>query len=116
MSPKKRYKPPLVEAEPKPEAAPMPKAEPKKKTKHKPPVVEQAVTAFLWNGTTRYRCSKCPYDAGTEVEAYNHFIRNHAPAPAPPVQHVDTGLVTSGGEKIVRVEEAQNGENTPDRS
>lgn len=120
MAHKKKHTSPLVEAEPKPEATPEPKAEPraepKKRAKHKPPVVEKAVSAFLWNGTTRYRCSKCPYDAGTEVEAYNHFIQNHAPAPAPPVRQIDTGLVTSVGEKIVRLEEAPNGENSTDGS
>jgi len=104
------------EPEQKSEPAPRPRPARKPREKTKSPVVEPDVKEFLWSGQTRYRCSRCPYDAGTQVEAYNHFIRNHAPAPAPPVQQIDTGLVTSAGEKIVRLEEAPNGENTTDGS
>lgn len=40
-----------------------------------------------------------------------HFKNIHmVPEPKPQVEEIDTGLVSPDGDKIVRVEEVQNGE------
>ena len=88
----------------------------KKRTSTKPAdvaadvVVEpKAVTEFVWRGKTRFRCSKCPFDSGSEAETYQHYLSRHVEPPPKPT-HVDTGLLSADGGKIVRVEEVQNGE------
>ena len=97
---RKPYTPPAVA--PAPEKAPA-KAAPKAKKK---------IVEFLWHGLTRYRCVLCGFDAGTEDEVYRHYHKIHSPPkPRPVVTEIDTGLVSPEGDKIVRVEEVQNGEN-----
>jgi hypothetical protein len=87
--------------------APVEKAEPKAETKP-----SSRFETFEWRGFTRYRCSECPFDAGSEEEVYLHFHKNHL-SPKRQVE-VDTGLVSPSGDKIVKIEEADNGKSSTD--
>lgn len=98
------------------------KTTPKARKPYTPPVVTPAseakpakakkkITEFLWHGIIRYRCSTCGFDAASEGEAYMHYQKAHViPAPRPVLTEIDTGLVSPGGDKIVRIEEVENGE------
>jgi hypothetical protein len=93
-----------VEAEPEPEPQPDPGPAPK-------------ISTFMWRGQTRYRCSLCPYDSADESEAYKHYQTNHVVVPkGQRVETVDTGLVGPTGDRIIRVQEVNDGTGTPDPS
>ena len=66
----------------------------------------EIVELFQWRGFDRYRCSKCPFDAASEKEVYDHFMNNHMPQ-APRAS--ETGILDARGDKIYRIEEAHNG-------
>jgi hypothetical protein len=106
-----RKKSPSKPAAAKRKPKPKPKAQtdaPEKKA-YAPPTAEKAVTEFVWRGKQRFRCSKCQFDSGSEAETYQHFLNRHVEPPPKP-KHIDTGLISTSGDKIVRVEEVQNGE------
>ena len=84
---------------------------PAAKKPYTPPVATKAITEFTWRGQTRFKCSKCKFDTNSEAEAYSHYQQNHV-VPKPKIREVDTGLVGPGGDKIVKVEEVHDGEDT----
>ena len=80
-----------------------------------PEAKKSPITEFQWRGTTRYRCSVCQFDSADEAEVYKHYQTNHIAAPRKP-ETVDTGLVTASGDRIVRVQEVNDGTGTSDPS
>lgn len=110
MTKKKMKSAPRAQRERKPmpplAVTPAPEAEPVEAKTEAP----KKFTEFLWHGLTRFRCSSCGFDASSEAEIYRHYHTDHILSqPKPVLTEVDTGLVSPQGDKIVRIEEVENG-------